>query len=172
MTFLKCACSRCCVDVHCLSKKNNKNHFFTSFLCLIAARWCYCSWTQKRLISFFKLLTVPRPTNAQVLVHIMFIFTWLCYVSMSRYRCTIAPEGKQSCNIAKNALVVHSNDAFQLFFIVSCWECLEVTRNLNDIFLEVMFSIAKQNKNCSVIAETLKLKREFIILIWNYLLPP
>lgn len=97
---------------------------------------------------------VPRPLEcAQVLVHVIM----LC---LNVSRCTIAPEGdkKKCCNTAKEKAAEHSTatSPFVVVVFVGRWECLHVTWNLNDIFLEVMFSIASENKNCPVIAQCWK----------------
>lgn len=67
-------------------RKTIKTIFFSSFLCLIAARWCYCSRT-------FLLQTAHRTTPdkcASVGAHYVYVHViMLCFnVSLSMYNCT------------------------------------------------------------------------------------
>jgi hypothetical protein len=101
----------------------------------------------------FELLTVPRPISAQVLVHIMFHVhvIMLCF-NVSLCDATIAPKKGERKNFATLRKLLRLCTLLSPFF--SSFDrsgVVEVTRNLNDIFLEVMFSIAKQKKllgNC------------------------
>lgn len=71
------------------------------------------------------------PMSAQVLGS-HYVYVIIPCTAVSRFRCTIAPEG-ENCNVAKKSGLLQRRPRLQ---------CLDVTRNLNDILLEVMFSIA------------------------------
>lgn len=153
MTFLKCALALSAASFSLFKQENNKNHFLLLF---------YVSSPHGDVIALghkndsFHLRTAHRTTPdecASVGAH---------YVSCSRdyvmFQCLalevqLHPKwGGREKNLAtlqkgkKAAPVVHSNVASFSFLSFHCRSLgvLRVTRNLNDIFLEVMFSIAKQ----------------------------
>jgi hypothetical protein len=65
------------------------------------------------------------------------------------FNCTQKGAAKNLATLQKK--MFRSNVAFLSFLSISIVEVsLEVTRNLNDMFLEVMFSIAKQNNKAKI----------------------
>lgn len=84
--------------------------------------------TRKKSIHCFLRSYHARQLRKCWLPHNMLMFTWLCYVSM--YNCT----RRRRWNLA--TLQISFSLALSLLR-----KCLEVTRNFNDIFLEVMSEV-------------------------------